>query len=113
MWIKSIYGKAAFKRLKLYIWRAGTVTATPECQWPCGWWWVGARSFGLGSVTVRVVMLQNMVRAGWGARVGQVPVCALGLSTLLFRETDVVGDAPRGRSSLALANWLFCGINYL
>lgn len=62
MWIKSIYGKAAFKRLKLYIWRAGTVTATPECQWPCGWRWMGARSFGLGSVAVQVVTLQNMVR---------------------------------------------------
>lgn len=32
----------------------------------------------------------------------QVPVRALGFSTLLFRETDVVGDATRGRSSLAV-----------
>ena len=43
-----------------------------------------------------------------------MPAGALGFSTLLFSETDVVGDAPRGRSSeLSLANWLFCGINYL
>lgn len=32
----------------------------------------------------------------------QVPVRALGFSTLLFRVTDVCGDATRGRSSLAV-----------
>lgn len=50
MWIKSIYGKAAFKRLKLYICRAGMVTATCECQWPCGLQRVVARDFRLGCV---------------------------------------------------------------
>ena len=96
MWIKSIYGKAAFKRLKLYIWRAGTVTATPECHCPCGWRWVGARSFGLGSVQGG-----DTAEHGRGGG-GQVPAGALGFSTLLFSETDVVGDAPRGRSSRAV-----------
>lgn len=50
MWVKSIYGKAAFKRLKLYICRAGIVSATSECQWPCGLQWVVVRDFRLGRV---------------------------------------------------------------
>jgi len=32
MWIKSIYGMAAFKRLKLYICGAEILTITFECQ---------------------------------------------------------------------------------
>ena len=94
MWIKSIYGKSAFKRLKLYICRAGIVTATSECQWPCGLRWVGARSFSLGSV---------LVWGGWhcGTR-SRVSVHALGFPTLPFRATDVVGEAAGDRSSLAI-----------
>jgi hypothetical protein len=48
MWVKSIYRKAAFKRLKLYICRAGIATATSECQWPCGLWWEMVRGTGWG-----------------------------------------------------------------
>lgn len=32
MWIKSVYGMAAFKRLKLYICGAEILTVTFECQ---------------------------------------------------------------------------------
>jgi hypothetical protein len=48
MWIKSIYGKADLKRLKLYIYRAGRGTVTSECQWHCGLQWGTVRIIGSG-----------------------------------------------------------------
>lgn len=107
MWIKSIYGKAAFKRLKLYIWRAGTVTAIPECQWPCGRQWVGVRSFGLGSVMGWVVTLRNMVGETKCLSVlWDSPPSSLGWQMYVEMPQGV------GQVLLPLANWLFRGINY-
>lgn len=100
MWIKSIYGKAAFKRLKLYIWRAGTVTAIPWMS--VAWRQGGGQSFGLGSVMGWVVTLRNMVGETKCLSVlWDSPPSSLGWQMYVEMPQGV------GQVLLSLANWLF------
>lgn len=106
MWIKFIYGKVVFKRLKLYIWRVGIVIAIFECQWFCGLQRLVVRGFRLGSV---------LVWGGWYCGIGVK--CDLCFRIFqFFLQDNRFSQRSRIRQVKVLrflVSWYICGFNYL